>query len=420
MDTDFFSMYLEYNKETEVPTFFHRWAAITSLGAYLGRGYSLPFGHTDLYPNLYTMLIGSAGTRKSTAIKSAKRIIQLAGYETIAAERTTKEKFLLDLSGEDAEDNNGANDATKILEKNLWGNSSETDPPAETFIMADEFNDFIGTGNVEFISLLGTLWDFTGVYQNKVKNSKSVSIANPTISILGGNTPTGLALAFPPEMIGQGFFSRLLLIHGEVTGKKIAFPTSPDPQHTRLVVETLQRIRSMCVGRAEFEPAAKQLLEKIYVSWEGIDDVRFDSYSNRRFTHLLKLVLIHAAAALSTKIREVDVIRANTVLSFTESLMPRALGEFGKAKNSGITHNVLVYLEKAMKPKTLQEIWKDVASTDLSDIRELGEILRSLQAADKIQTLKTGVLIKKKPHKLDSDFGLDYSYLTNQEKGLRP
>ncbi|MFK5283171.1 hypothetical protein ACI3PL_26730, partial [Lacticaseibacillus paracasei] len=78
--------------------------------------------------------------------------------------------------------------------------------PAESFIAADEFNNFIGLGNTDFISILGELWDYEGVYDYRLKNSKSVFIPYPTISILGGNTPTGFSQAFPPESIGQGFF----------------------------------------------------------------------------------------------------------------------------------------------------------------------------------------------------------------------
>ena len=34
---DFIALYLKYTAATECPTFFHRWTAVTSLSAYLGR-----------------------------------------------------------------------------------------------------------------------------------------------------------------------------------------------------------------------------------------------------------------------------------------------------------------------------------------------------------------------------------------------
>ena len=186
MSEDFLSSYLQYASDTEVPAFFHRWCAIAGLGAFLGRRYYFNHGHFIINPNIYCMLVGVSGTRKSTAIKLIRKLLNDAGYTTFAAEKTTKEKFILDLSGETDEPQQfgrkrfTAQDSENFLEANLWGeDDSDTKPDAEIFIAADEFNDFFGNGNVEFISLLGTLWDYSGTYRNRIKNGKSVSIHNP-------------------------------------------------------------------------------------------------------------------------------------------------------------------------------------------------------------------------------------------------
>ena len=97
-EDDFMALYLEYTKATECPTFFHRWCGLTCLSAYLGRRIFFRLGHFTLYPNLYTMLIGSPGTKKSSAIKIGAKLIKLAGYSTFAAKKTRQEKFLLDLA----------------------------------------------------------------------------------------------------------------------------------------------------------------------------------------------------------------------------------------------------------------------------------------------------------------------------------
>lgn len=415
MREDFFSAYLAYTGETEVPTFFHRWSAIAGIGAYLGRGFAFNHGHFLIHPNIYSMLIGNPGTRKSTAIKLVKSLIQKAGYKTIAADKTTKEKFLVDLSGIEIEEEGKQGD---ILEQNLWGDEDETaKEPAEMFIMADEFNDFIGNGNIEFISLLGTLWDYSGTYRNRIKNSKSVAINNPTISILGGNTPTGFSLAFPTDILGQGFFSRLLLIYGEPTGRKITFPKPPDEAETKNLVEFLKLIKHKVRGAATLTPTAEKLLDKIYRTWKGVDDVRFESYSNRRFTHLLKLCLVFSASRLSSTIDEYDVIYANTVLSHTEHFMPVALGEFGKARHSDVSHKIMQVLDAAVSVLTIKDIWKAVHN-DLEKMTDLTELLRNLVVADKIQSVSGGFLPKRKLVEDVSNDVLDYSLLTEEEKGM--
>lgn len=279
---DFISAYFSYVGDTEAPATFHRWSCLSILGAYLGRSYRFHLGHFKVFPNIYCMLMGDAGTRKSTAIKIASGLLRKTGYTSIAAERTTKEKFLLDLAG-DTGDTEVSN-ADKFLESRLFGNGESG--PSELFVAADEFNTFVGNGNIEFLSMLGVLWDYDGTFSNRVKNSKSIEIQDPTVSILAGNTPTGFSLAFPIEAIGQGIFSRLVLVHGEKTGKRITFPEAPDAAATTDIINLLQAVKVTSTGIAEITNDAKSALDKIYKSWAGVDDVRFDSYSNRRFTHL--------------------------------------------------------------------------------------------------------------------------------------
>jgi hypothetical protein len=409
----FITQYLAYSADTEPPIFFHRWAAIVGLGAYLGRQYYFQHGRFKVSPNIYSMLIGSAGTRKGTAIKMIKQLLEQTGYETFAAERTSKEKFLLDLAGETE-----ALTPDQLLDQNIFGpDSAKTD--CEMFVAIDEVNDFIGNGNIEFISMLGNMWDYNGLYKNRIKTGKSVEIYNPTISILGGNTPTGFSLAFPPETLGQGFFSRLLLVYADRPDRRITFPEAPPQEQTEQVIQTLRQIKSSCTGPATLEPTAKALLDKIYKSDYKIDDVRFEAYSNRRFTHLLKLCLLISASYCSTTITESVVIEAHTILTHTERLMPRALGEFGKAKNSDVTHKVVQLLHSTDKVLDIKTIWAEVYQ-DLSDIRELVGLMGNLEMADKVQKVpgtNGGFLPKRKAIELSDSSMYDPQFLTDEEKG---
>jgi len=414
---DFFTHYLEYTANGEVPVFFHRWSAIVGLAAYLGRDFYFTHGHFNIHTNMYAMLIGVPGTRKSTAIKLMKKVLKLAGYDTIAANKTSKEKFMVDLS--EGMQHDGSASANSILDSNLWGDASADQRPAECFIMADEFNNFIGTGNLEFISLLTELWDYEGTFDNKIKSGKSVRIHNPTISILGGNTPTGFSAAFPTDILGQGFFSRLLLIYGEPTGKRITFPTPPDPLYTGEIVERLQRIKGHCIGAVQLTVGAKQLIDKIYVASVNMHDVRFESYVSRRLNHLMKLVLVMAAARSSTTITEHDVRAANTILTHTEYMMPRALGEFGKARHSDVSHKIMGMIDSAHAVVTFKELWIHVRN-DLERQSDLADLLHNLLAADKIQSVKNAGFLPKKIVRVElDDETVDWSVLTTEEKEMK-
>lgn len=407
---DILTEYLNYTSNTEVPVFFNRWCLLSGIGAFLGRQFYFPFAHTDINTNMYCMLIGSAGSKKSTAIKTMRKILTEAGYNTIAADKTSKEKFLVDLEGSELE---GVQSPDAFLNHSMFGANDE---PKEMFIMADEFNDFIGINNLEFISLLGNLWDFSGPFKYRIKTGKSLNISDPTISILGGNTPTNFARAFPSDIFGQGFFSRLILIYGEPNGKSIPFPEPRDARYTAEIVSRFHSVKHRVRGIANFPASTRSLLEKIYRSSRFTVDPRFDAYYNRRHTHLIKLCLILCAIGNDTEVSERTAIRANTVLRYTEQLMPKALGEFGKSKNSEIAHRVVQALESSFLPMKFKDLWK-IVSTELNNMQELNTILMNLVQADKIIPLGDGRwLPKKEVMDQSGDSSLyDWAYLTDEE-----
>ncbi|MCF6237396.1 MAG: DUF3987 domain-containing protein, partial [Candidatus Marinimicrobia bacterium] len=90
-EKDFFALYLDYTHKSETPLIFHRWSAIACLAAWLERDIHFNFGHFKLYPNIYIMLMGVPGTKKSSAIKIGAKLIKKAGYKTFAPRKVRQE-----------------------------------------------------------------------------------------------------------------------------------------------------------------------------------------------------------------------------------------------------------------------------------------------------------------------------------------
>lgn len=389
--------YHEYTKDTEPPKFYQEWCFLSTIGALLGRNYKFSHGHFDVFPNMYTFLIGSPGTRKSTAINLSKNLLVQTGYSTFSANRTSKEKFISDMDNKSDEIESygnmtrvkNANPTFDNLFKNVQGVTNEE--PKEMYIVADEVTDFIGRNNEEFISLLTSLWDCLPFYESRIKTGRSIRLNQPTVSLLAGSTPAGFATTFPANIIGQGFFSRILLIYGESSGRKITFPKKPSASNTAALVAALENIQLKQKGIALCTPSAFDALDEIYKTWVLLRDLRFNNYSTRRFTHLLKLCLIVSAVRVSTEIELSDVIYANSLLSYTEVLMPKALAEFGNARNSEVASKVMAAFYDTKKALTAADLWKSV-SNDLDKITDLAQILMNLTEAGKIVRADKGFL----------------------------
>lgn len=390
MKEDYFSAYLRYAGAgvSEPPTTFHRWGSISIIGALLGRQYYFPFGHSRIYPNQYINFMGPPGSRKSTAINIAHKLLKGTGYTKFAADRVSKEMFLASMVKFDED-----LDEDSILDLTF-------DEPAQCFIVAEEFTDFVGSGNMEFITMLTKLWDNQEVYSQPKLHGKSVELDKPTVNMLAGNTAQGFALAFPPEALGNGFMSRTLFIQGETTGRKVTFPPPPDDLLKEYLVQHLNEVQHKVKGPAAMTPEAEHICDRVYNEFVEIDDTRFKHYTTRRFTHLLKLCLIISAADLRTTILPEDVLKANTILHHAEVHMPKALGEYGKSRFSDQTASVMSVLQAAHLPMSCIDIWKKVAQ-DFAKMPEMIDVLKGLQHADKIQEVsiagKNGFLPKIKP-----------------------
>lgn len=398
-----FDKYFQYTAGLESPLIYHRWSLVTAIGAFLGRNFYLPFGPWKIFPNTYCMLMGNPGTRKNAAINLAKHLLSEAGYGNFSANKTRLEKFLLDLEGEVVDPYGNVKRKNNIVFENLFkddGDDVTGQQPREVFIVAPEFNTFMPRGDLDFLSDLGELWDWNdekSFWKFRLKNSKQVHIYQPTISILGGNTHDGFQQMFPVESIGTGFMSRLILVYSDPSGKKITFPPIPSAVLRAELVKTFSEIKEKVTGAATVSPEAKNALDLIYRTWHDLEDMRFKHYSTRRFTHLLKLCLICAASRVSTQLSVGDVLLANTLLTYTESAMPKALGEFGKSRNSEAANKLMQALYETKKPLKFNQLWK-IVSNDLTKMSELAELLNNLQQAEKIQNVKNeGFLPKIRP-----------------------
>lgn len=380
---DYFEAYFSYAGvgESEAPSIFHRWASISIIGATLARRIWLPFGHSSIYANQYVMFMGSAGTRKSTAINIGAKLLKGTGYNKFAADRVSKEKFLMMMSSIDED---ALDDPDALLELTV-------DEPAESYIVAEEFTDFTGMNNMEFYTMLTKLWDCPSEYLHPKIHGKDVEVIKPTVSILSGNTAQGFSLAFPAEALGNGFLSRVLLVYGEPTGRKITFPKPLEEAKRAKLIEFLREVKTLA-GECSLTDDAKALCDRVYKEYIPIDDHRFVGYANRRFTHLLKLAMIIAATRLSLVITSEDILKANTLLYVTELKMPRALGEFGQSKYSDVSSAIIDILHAAKRPVTVNEIWKKVQK-DFNRMSEFHDVLKNLQQAEKIQTMKLGNIV---------------------------
>lgn len=384
---DFIAAYTELTAPcTESPVVYHDWAIITAIGAMLSRNVWLQFGAEQIYPNLYTILLGPAAGRKSSAINFARKFLEQANFKAFAKDKSSKEKFLSDLArGFGKKPVVSNTEVEAMLEADLDAVDLHC-PASNVLISAGELLDFLGANDLPFITLLVNLWDNLPKYEQPKLTGNDVKVIKPTISLLGGATATTFQTIFPPEMIGGGMLSRTIVVKGDGRRQALTLPPPPDVELFGGLLELIVEIGKMR-GPMTYTPEAFELIDEIYKAEHPLSKTRFETFVGRRHVQLHKLCLILTATNLSYEITADTVLYANTLLHDVELGMQTALGEFGLSEANSKANSILNLLR--VSHCTVVDMWKALSS-DFKNKNEFQEILVKLKSAGRIDTTKSG------------------------------
>lgn len=404
---DFLDNYMTMVEDTESPRMFHLWSAISAISSCMGRRLWLPFGNGKVHPNMYVLLVGGAGARKSTAMNIAMKLVRRHTGVRFAQDDCSgkrqgiianmvemgQEKDKISLAEEDLErELKGMLQLTpEVLERVTIGGVQEDTiqrHPADRHylqVAASEFNTFIGHGNIEFLEFLGKMYDGEE-YEYRLKSKDdALRMDDPLIGLIGCTTPTNISTAMPAEAIGQGFMSRIILIYGNRRYKSIARPRPFPKDAEDAVIQRLTEVYFGLHGQMEESPEAFDYTSKIYDAHLDLTDGRFTNYLSRRFTHFLKLGMILAASRNSMRIELKDYELADSLLRAAEVNMPDALGEYGMSALAAAKQKILEAIQAAREPLSHETLYafmrSDVKMHDLimilKELAEQGKIMQT-------------------------------------------
>jgi hypothetical protein len=98
--------------------------------------------------------------------------------------------------------------------------------------------------------------------------------------------------------------------------------------------------------------------------------------------------------------------------------MPKALGEFGKSRNSDMSHRIMQLLGSTDKIVTLKDLWGAVHS-DMEKVSDLCDLMRNLVMAEKVITVEGGFLERRAVREEQSSDVIDWSILTAEERNMK-
>ncbi|MCE7875021.1 DUF3987 domain-containing protein [bacterium CPR1] len=178
---------------TEAADEFHYLALLTVVGAVLGRTITVACGR-PLHPNIYAMLVGPTGDRKSTAAQLALGLLGQVAPEVLLL--------------------NGVGSQEGLMERMAEADAGQ-DPHSRTLLFVDEMAALLKKGRressgslIEFITEIFHGPDF----KTHATRTRAIHLNKPTLSILAASTPVWLEAALEEEDILGGFTNRFVYV----------------------------------------------------------------------------------------------------------------------------------------------------------------------------------------------------------------
>lgn len=398
-ENKFLQTYMDYTENTESPKLYHVWSGLSAISAALGRRvFCNQLG--KVYGNQFIWLVGPPAVKKSTAINIAGRLLDSSTKVRLAPDDTggQRQGLIKALLGKVDEDIEGIFEEAQSADVGpslaaLLDEKKETALERlgqleidmrdrhSLYARASELSSFIGTNQGDLLTFLIKMWDGDS-YTYQLRDTELV-LADGLMSIIGGTTPTNISTGIPAAAMGQGFMSRVILVHADTKYKRIPWPHL-SLENEQYLLECLSGVYNLLDGEMTFSKQAKDAVAAIYMEYHvEINDPRFLHYIDRRQQHVIKISMALAASNHRMEIHLGDVQIAHQILCVTEKGMPDALGEYGLSPLSATKQKLTEFLAQttdAIPAKILWQIYqKDLKRPDfvsiLGDLTNSGKIM---------------------------------------------
>lgn len=263
---------------------------------------------------------------------------------------------------------------------------------ASCFISAPEVEDLLTASDA--MPSLKELWECKdGPFEYGTRGKGLVKIVKPCPSLLGGCTPSQIAMLFPNHAVGGGFVRRVSFVYEPERIKRIPWPlprNGHDPVRDSLI-DDLRKI-SQCKGAFQFDAVAKKMFHDYYMSTgcDEFSDEATASYDTSRPYHAMKLAMcLTLSRSDNMVINFIDMSKAITMVNKCSDDLRKVFRAVGDSESASIMDKVIRFIETRSKitfvthSDLMSALWRDVGTTQNLDV-----ILATLQAGNIVKTVQ--------------------------------
>lgn len=287
--------FLEYTDVLSSPRIFRRWSAIAILSGAMERRLWVRTKGSDLYPNIFAILVGPPGVGKSAVLSQVERFLRSVPDIHVAPSSVSSASLVDSL----------------VLSNRKIIRPSEV-PNFVQFhyltAVASELGVFLPVYDPLFMNSLTKFYDGEH-YEERRRSStvKHVKLEHPHLTIIGGTTPSYLNSFLPEGAWDQGFTSRTIFVYcGDPVFTELFGDETIFEKLESLYLDLLRDLKSIgaVYGKIEWTPEAAAAISQW--SREGLPPVpehnKLTHYNSRRLAHCIKLCMIASISRSNEKI----------------------------------------------------------------------------------------------------------------------
>ena len=372
--SNFIQNFLTYAEGCETPELYDLWSALATLSSVVSRRVWVDQGYYTIYPNLYTVLVGAPGGRKTTSMNMCKDMLRELGTIPFAATCMTKEALCRYMS-------------TQCTKSFTIPNSDKLKQYTPITLCLTELSHFLGANSAHMIDFLTTIYD-QEVYDAKTKNKGDDIIPGPYLTVLACTTPSNITRYLREDVISGGFSRRTLFAFELDEGDPIAFPAvTPEARQAWAACVDWAKKLDTVAGEFKWDSPAtiwfKHWYDELFTSLRTHEDIMTRGYYKSKHIQLLKVaILVALSESMDLVLRKEHLQVALEILDKLEKNLPKVFEGMGRNELAPVAARMVEMLTMAGQPVPEDRLHRDFFRD--ADTRELYGVIGHLVSTKRI------------------------------------